>query len=184
MVIGSTITTAATGNDYNTITYCDVRDGATTPTNGIYSRGLTTGTNNNNTISYNNVYNFFRDATGIDSYGIYITTGNNDITIDNNSLYQTVTRTLSCACINSGTAAGSLPIATTTSSGYNFTITNNYIGGSAPLAGGTAWTVTSSNTTLSYYVFQGIRMLTSLTGATSTIQGNIIKNIIDVIYIN
>ncbi len=177
VVIGSTTTTAATGNDYNTITYCDVRDGATTPTNGIYSRGLTTGTNNNNLISYNNVYNFFRDATNIDSYGIYITTGNNDITIDNNSLYQTVTRTLSCACIASGTAAGSIPIATSTASGYNFTITNNYIGGSAPLAAGTAWTVTSSNATLSYYVFQGIRMLTSLTGATSTIQGNTIKNI-------
>ena len=176
LVIGSTTTSAATGNDYNTITYCDVRDGATTPTNGIYSRN-TNGTNNNNLISYNNVYNFFRDATNIDSYGIYITTGNNDITIDNNSLYQTVTRTLSCACIASGTAAGSIPIATTSSSGYNFTITNNYIGGSAPLAAGTAWTVTSSNAILSYYVFQGIRMLTSLTGATSTIQGNTIKNI-------
>ena len=176
VVIGSTTTTAATGNDYNTITYCDVRDGATTPTNGIYSKN-TNGTNNNNLISYNNVYNFFRDATNIDSYGIYITTGNNDITIDNNSLYQTVTRTLSCACIASGTAAGSIPIATTSASGYNFTITNNYIGGSAPLAAGTAWTVTSTNATLSYYVFQGIRMLTSLTGATSTIQGNTIKNI-------
>ena len=177
VVIGSTTTTATTGNDYNTITYCDVRDGATTPTNGIYSKGLTTGTNNNNLISYNNVYNFFRDSSGIDSYGIYITTGSNDFTIDNNSLYQTLTRTLTCGCTNSSTAAGSIPIATSTASGYNFTITNNYIGGSAPLAAGTAWTVTSSNATLSYYVFQGIRMLTSLTGATSTIQGNTIKNI-------
>jgi hypothetical protein len=146
VVIGSTSTTAATGNDYNTITYNDIRDGASFPKCGLYSKGLTTGTNNNNTVSYNNIYNFFTDVIGETSYGIYITTGNNDITIDNNSVYQTSTRTVTANAFNSTTNVVMIGIATTSGAGYNYTVTNNYVGGSAPQAAGTALTVTSADT--------------------------------------
>ncbi len=147
VVIGSTSTTAATGNDYNTITYNDIRDGASLPKCGLYSKGLSTGTNNNNTISYNNIYNFFTDVAGETSYGIYITSGNNDITIDNNSVYQTSTRTVTANAFNSTTGVVMIGIGTTSSSGYNYNVTNNYVGGSAPQAAGTALTVTSAATT-------------------------------------
>ena len=41
-------TTGANGNDRNTIDHCDIRDGATTPRNGIYALGSTTTAAQNN----------------------------------------------------------------------------------------------------------------------------------------
>jgi hypothetical protein len=57
------------GNDSNTIEYCSIGDGITTPTNAIYWNSV--GTDNSNiTISNNNIYNYFSATAS--SNGIFI----------------------------------------------------------------------------------------------------------------
>ena len=177
VVIGSTTTTAATGNDYNTITYCDVRDGLTTPTNCIYSSGPALG-NNNTEISYNNIYNFFSN-TVVDQRGIFLAAGTFDCTVNNNSVFQTSTKTFTVTG-----APGIIGIHINNTLGYNNTISNNYIGGTAPLAdtssylGGSTGSMTYTLTgTVSTHTFQGIRISTSGTLATCPVSNNSIKNI-------
>ena len=160
-------TTGANGNDNNTIDTCDLRDGASTPANAIYSVG-STGTiaqnNSGNTVSNCNIFNFY-SATSFAS-GIQLGNGSTDWTITGNSFYQTATRAaapreLWAIWLNN-------PV-----SGNNFTVTGNFIGGSAPNAGGTAWTTTG---TTAAYLFQGIRLNVGTT-TPSSVQGNTIKNI-------
>ncbi|MHC1736578.1 MAG: fibronectin type III domain-containing protein [Ignavibacteriaceae bacterium] len=167
-VILFSTTTGTNGNDNNTIEYCNVSDANTTPSNLIYSSGTTTTTahfNSGNIIQYNNIYNFYSSSTHT---GIYLTSGNTDWTISNNSLYQTTNRA---------------PVAVTcygiyinnTTSGNNFTVSNNYIGGTAANCGGTAWTV---NSTATAYRFIGIQLAVPSTGTASNIQGNTIQNMV------
>jgi len=129
-------TTGANGNDNNTIDNCDIRDGATTPNNGIFSSGTTTSTatnNSGNTISNNNIFNYFAAAST--SAGVLISSGSTDWTISGNSFYQTATRTSTAAATVYG-----ISIANSTS-GNNFVVSSNFIGGSTASAGGTAWTI-------------------------------------------
>lgn len=158
-------TTGTNGNDNNTIDNCDIYDGTTTPFNGIYSSGTTTSTahnNSNNTISNCNLYNFF-NATGADN-GILISSGNTDWTITGNSLYQTTSRTMTTAATDNG-------ISISNTSGNNFVITNNYIGGGSANCGGSAWTILGSVANR----FRGISLSIGSTTA-SSIQGNTISN--------
>ncbi len=60
----------------NTIDTCDVRDGASTPTNGIYSLGTTTASaqnNSGNTVSNSNIFNFYSSTTA--SSGVRLDSG-------------------------------------------------------------------------------------------------------------
>jgi len=159
-------TTGANGNDNNTLDTCDIRDGATTPANGIYAEGTgaTTAQNNSsNTISNCNVFNFYR-STAVDAAGLKITSGNTDWTLSGNSFYQTVSR--------AGVSATVRAIYLSNTSDNSHTVTGNFIGGTAPNAGGTAWTTTG--TTLPY-IFVGIWLRVGNNTATS-VQGNTIKN--------
>lgn len=167
VVVFST-TTGANGNDNNTIDHCDIRDGASTPANGLYASGTSTTTaqnNSGNTISNCNIFNFY--STGVDAAGIRIESGNTDWTIMDSSFYQTTSRaatnfTVQGISINNST------------SGNNFSISGNYIGGSASGAGSGAWTTTGSSAS---YRFQGIRVAAATTTPTS-IQGNVIANML------
>ena len=138
-VIVFSTTTGTNGNDNNTIDNCDIRDGASTPYNLVYSSGSTTSVataNSNNVISNCNIYNWFY-ASG-DNRGIYLAGGTTDWTITGNSFYQTASRALGSGYITA-------PIyIVNTASGNNFTITNNYVGGSATLGGGGAMTYTGA----------------------------------------
>ena len=173
-VVNFSTTTGANGNDNNTIQYCAIDGGAATtanPTlvavNGIYSSGTTTtnaANNSNNTISNNSIFNYFGAATT--SAGISIQGGNTDWTIDANSFYQTNTRTTTAGLVY----MYGITIANTTS-GNNFTVTNNYIGGNTVNAGGTAWTVTGAYSNR----FNGIGLSVGTTTA-SSVQGNTIAN--------
>jgi len=161
-------TTGANGNDNNTIDTCDIRDGATTPAKAIYavgSTGTTAQNNSGNTVSNCNIFNFYDPTTLV--AGINLDGGNTDWTITGNSFYQTASR---------AAAANQLwPIyCNNPSSGNNFTITGNFIGGSAPSAGGAAWTTTGTSAA---YQFQGIRLNVGTTTA-SSVQGNTIRNIV------
>ncbi len=157
-----------TGNDNNTISYNDIKSGATKVlVAGIYSIGLaTSGTtfnsggniNNNNFIDINN--------PGIASFGINLTTGNTDWTIANNSIYQTSTNTQTTGANYTGINISS--------AGSNFNITGNFIGGSAPLCGGTAWTTTGA--VANRFVGIGLAASGATVSGTNSVQGNTIAN--------
>ncbi|MEO6254118.1 MAG: hypothetical protein ABIO79_12470, partial [Ferruginibacter sp.] len=162
-----------TGNSNNTIDNCELRDGATTPTNLVYCSGNTAdyaSQNNNNTISNNLIHDWFNATATTLSAAINIVSGGSDWTITGNSFYQTATRTFT---MTTATDEGAIAI-TNTLFGTNFTISNNFIGGSAPLCAGTPWTYTASATGLP--VGKMIRLTGSI-GAYSNITGNTIRNI-------
>jgi hypothetical protein len=167
-VVQFSATAGANGNDNNTIDHCDVRDGGSTPVNGIYaagSTGTTAQNNSGNTVSNCNVFNFYSGLTSVDSAGVRLDAGNTDWTITGNSFYQTASR--------AGVAANVRAIYLNNPSGNNFTVTGNFIGGSAPNAGGAAWTTTGT----AAYAFQGIQLNVGTT-TPSSVQGNIISKIV------
>jgi FtsP/CotA-like multicopper oxidase with cupredoxin domain len=116
-------------NSFNTIDHCDITNSGTGYLQmGIYSYSNVGGSNVSNTISNCNISDF---NTASSAYGIYLSYGNSDWTITGNSLYQTASRTLNAATFG---------IYIVSTGGANYTVSNNYIGGSAPNAGGTPWT--------------------------------------------
>ncbi len=163
--------TGVVGNSSNTISYCDIRDRSDAvgfPAYAIYSYGSATASlyNINNSIQNNNIYNFWKD--GDFCGGVYITLGTGSgWNISNNSFYQTATRSSV-----SGVGAGWNIIFVNFTGINNCTVNNNYIGGTAPNCGGTAWTA-ASTTTLQ---FPGIRFYVGVATASSC-EGNTISNI-------
>jgi hypothetical protein len=162
VVVFST-STGTVGNSNNSISDGQIRDGASTPANGIYSSGSTTAVNSNNTITNNSIFNFF--AAGTASNGILLSTASSAWTITNNSFYQTAARTSTA-----GSTHTAITVSNTTNGG--FTISNNTIGGSDATGGGTAWTLGGA--------FGNKLIGISISAATtpvSSIQGNTIANI-------
>ena len=156
-------TGAVTGNDYNTIEYCNIGDGATTPTNSIYSAGLSVAADNsNNTISNCNIFNFFNAA--LSSAGIHIASNSSAWTISNNRFYQTASRTVTTGLTHRA-------VFIVTASGFNYNINNNIIGFAN--AGATGKTIYDSSTA---FLYRGIEMTVGTAG-TSSVQGNIISGI-------
>jgi hypothetical protein len=153
-----------TGNDNNTITNCDITSVSTSAfaTNGISSIGTSSKDNDANTISNCNIYDIFNATTK--SVGISLGLNTASWTITGNSFYQTASRSSSAAVcaieINNKTT------------GNNFTISNNFIGGSTASALGTAsvYTFTGSGN------FSGINIY-GFSGAANVISGNTVKNI-------
>lgn len=162
------LTTGATGNDGNIITNNNIGPaGANFPLQGVLSVGTTTTAAQNNSgdqINNNNIFDFYNSG-GTVANGVSIGAGSTDFTINGNSFYQTASRTMAAS-------SGFISITVANTSGNNFTINNNFIGGSAASAGGTAWTQTGATT----HTFIGIRMSVGTTTA-SNLQGNIVQNI-------
>ena len=157
-------TTGPNGNDNNTIDNCNI-NGTGVNANCIYASGTTaTSAQNNsgNTISNCTIYDFF--VAGSATNGILISSGNTDWTISGNSIYQTATRTYSVGSTHCG-------ININNSTGNNFTVLNNLIGGTQSGAGGTPWTNAGSVASR----FRGISILSGST-IPSNINGNIIRN--------
>ncbi len=158
-------TAATTGNDNILIDHNIIRDRSDAtgnPLNAIYATGTALKMNDNITISNNRIFNFW--AANAATNGINIQTNNSDYTISGNSIYQTASRTQTLAAAHSGITINSTV-------GNNFKVTDNYIGGTAASAGGTAWTVGGAfaNT------FTGINMSVGSTTA-SSVQNNTITN--------
>jgi len=144
-VVFFSTTTGTNGNDNNIIDNNDIDGGAgatAAPTtgvaqNGIYSSGSTTSTAHNNSgniISNNNIFNNF--VNGVTCAGILLSSGNTDWIINDNSIYQTNTRTPT-------TAATVYGIFINNASGNNYNISNNFIGGNSRGLQGT-WSVTGT----------------------------------------
>jgi hypothetical protein len=117
VVFFSTGTT--TGNIGNTISNNNIGPaGMNYPIFGISSTGTSATVVNTETISGNNIYDFF--SAGSASIGINVTaTGNSGWTITNNKLYQTATRVYTTANTHNGIFVGV---------GAGYTISGNTIG--------------------------------------------------------
>lgn len=163
VVLFSTASTAS-GNSNNSISNCDLSDIGTQPNNLVYASNGSTTLNTGNILSNNTFHDWF-SATSV-SAAINVATGNTAWTITNNSFYQTATRTYTTGNTHYGIFINS----TTTNTG-GYTITGNYVGGTAALCGGTAYTM--AGTVANRFV--GIN-ITTTAGGTSSVQGNTIRN--------
>ncbi|MBK7559851.1 MAG: hypothetical protein IPI54_17230 [Chitinophagaceae bacterium] len=118
-----------TGNNYNTITECNIAASATGPArHAIQSASIAAAPNINNTIFGNNISDFFHP--GIFSGGISLGNFNSNWNISNNRFYQTATRITTAV-------AGVTHTGILISSGSNYTITDNIIGFANPAGTGT-----------------------------------------------
>ena len=152
------------GNNNNIVSNCNITNsGGNRSLNALYSNSSTGVVNLANSVLSNKFYDFFN--TGADSYGINLVTGSSNWSIYYNSFYETTSfaplsnHTYYCINVNN-------------TSGTQFNISNNYIGGSAVSCGGIAFTKTSAANN----VFYGIR-ISAGTSVVSYVNGNIIKNI-------
>jgi|GEM_PF-2157732 len=172
--IGAASTTGNNGNDYNTISFSNVHGTAGgTPALGIVASGTATTKaryNDSCTITNCNVYDFF--SATVASTGIKVEIGNNAWSINGNSLYQTATRTYTTANTHRGLWI-TPNVTAVDSTASNFLITNNFIGGSAPSAGGTAYTMAGDigNT------FMGMDLSVGSSVFATSVQNNVIANI-------
>jgi Secretion system C-terminal sorting domain len=166
-------TTETQGNDNNIISYCDISDRSDVtgyPAYAIYSYGTFTTTaryNSGNQILNNNIFNFWKEGDYCGA--IYLTLGTGDNwQISGNSLYQTSPRN------TNGNSDGGWNVIFLNFTGINnCSVTNNYIGGSAPNCGGSPWTASTNAGALQ---LPGIRAFVG-TATQSSIQGNTIANI-------
>ena len=162
VVLGTS--TAATGNNNNLFEYCDFHDGASKPVILFNNNGTSGKLNLDNTISNCNFYDWYMTSN---SRALSIGSNNERTIISGNSFYQTTAVT---GISQSTPAIISLSGSSTSN---DITFSNNYIGGSAPLCGGTPMSLTYQT----YYgVVKAIYVFTGTTAQTS-IQGNTIQNI-------
>jgi hypothetical protein len=163
-VIAFSTSSSGNGNDNNVIDYCNITNsGGNRPVNAIYSLGTSTHENNPNTISNNNIYNFLSSSAS--SNGIYIAAYSSDWVINANSFYETASFVPA-----SGTFTYRA-IRIDNTSGTNFAVSGNYIGGQAALCGSAAWSINAATN----HNFSAISLNVG-TATASTIQNNIIRN--------
>ncbi|RTQ49688.1 T9SS type A sorting domain-containing protein [Hymenobacter gummosus] len=188
-------TTGSTGNDFNTLLGCDVRElgvaPGTVPANAIYSLGTGAASggvpaataNSDNAVQDCNIYNFTAGGVFLSDTG----SGGNWL-ISGNQLYQTATRAAAGirtirVTFGSGHAVRNNHIyqtaGTTASVFYGIVVANgasgvevsgNSIGGAAPGATGAAMAFTG--TAVVYPIFLSVG-----TTAPCSVQGNTIRNI-------
>ncbi len=184
VVLFGNATGLTTGNSNNTIDNCDLRSGATTATNLIYASGNTADYNSSNilnTISNSLIHDWFNASTTGTSInastmsggaGINIAGGASDWTITGNSFYQSATRTFTMIVATTGVDQNAIFVNSPVF-GSNFTISNNYFGGSAASCGGGPWVYTTSTGTPTLRMIS----LITATGAFSNITGNTFANL-------
>jgi hypothetical protein len=143
-------TTGATGNDNVIIDHCNIHPAVAnaTMTMGIYSYSTQASApvpsfNDLCQITNNNIYDIY-GGTALGSTGIGLGGGTDSWTITGNSFFQTASRTpvLTLSIVNRAIFVA--PTNPGTGQGNNFTITGNFIGGTAPSCGGTAMTLNAT----------------------------------------
>jgi hypothetical protein len=164
----STDTVAATGNDNNTVSFCDIGPvGANLPIKAVFGLGTTTTLANYNSgvvIDHNNIFDFF--GTGAVSVsGVHVLGGNDAWTISNNRIYQTAPRTFTATARYAGITLNS------TTTGGAFTVTGNTIGFGA--ANGTGTTTISGGAN----EFRGIDATTTNITTPTVYQNNVVSGI-------
>jgi hypothetical protein len=145
--------TGTLGNSSNTIHLCEIRDrsdAAGVPANAVFSSGSAGAPNGSNTVSGCNIHDWTNAGVLVSSTG-----AGNGWTVNPSSFYQTAARSAALTAIS-------------IQGGSGHSILNNSIGGTAPLAGGSFLSTSST--------FIGIS-LTVGTASPTSVQGNTIKNI-------
>lgn len=138
------------------------------PVNLIYAKGTTGFTNTGINIAGNNIYNFFNPSKS--SYGVRISTNTSDVTISNNSFYET------SSMVQSSTSEVIYsPVYIDNTSGSGFSVNSNYIGGTSQSIGGSNLSIGSSSN-YKNTVLMPIFIRASLS-ATTQVQGNNIGKI-------
>jgi putative cofactor-binding repeat protein len=163
-VIFFSTSSSGNGNDGNIIRYNNITNSAdaSRPINAIYSAGASGYINDGGTVTSNSFYNFFN--RGATSYGIYLSSYSSAWTLMGNNFYET-------ASFIPASTATYYPIRIDNTSGTGFTISGNFIGGTAAGCGGSAWTKTNVNNNAFYGIYLNVG-----TGTASNIQGNTLQN--------
>lgn len=158
----------STGNDNNTIQYCDITSGSSAkPITLIGSFGSSGKTNSGNIIEYNNLFDQF--STGSSGSGIHIGSFSENFVIRNNSFYETIPVTLSSSNFRTH-----INIRGTDANGGH-EISTNYLGGNAPLCAGSAMDLDGSAGP-AQVMYRGIYIEAG--GSTSiSVQNNVVRNI-------
>jgi putative cofactor-binding repeat protein len=151
-------TTGTTGNDNITIDNCHIINGSGgNPYNAIYIDGSSGAENDNLSFINSRIY-------GFTNYGINFRTSaylGGNYTINNNHFY--------CPFISDQDQYSIFSV-NNNNTGHSFTISGNYFGGNTENAGGT-WIKSGGH-------FFGIYLNAGTGGVASSIQGNIIKNVL------
>jgi hypothetical protein len=156
-----------TGNDNNTISYCNIGPAGTNlPSREVFLGGTLTNTNNGNHIINNNLFDYF--SATVSSTGIYVDSGTIDGEFSNNRFYQTSLRTQT-----TGTQHSAIWIANT--SGNNYQVIGNTIG-FANVAGTGLYSISGTGSQPTNTKFFPIYLNVGTTTATS-IQNNTIAGI-------
>ncbi|MBX2975241.1 MAG: T9SS type A sorting domain-containing protein [Ignavibacteriaceae bacterium] len=164
-IIDFSTSSGLTGNNNNTISSNNItRAGENRPNRVISSFGTSGKENTGNTISDNNIFNFL--IHGAASFGIYLRSFTTAWTITGNSFYETASFVPTTANVTYYI----LNIDNT--SGNNFTISDNFIGGSEPECSGSPWTKTNARDNVFYAIYLNLG-----TSTASNVQGNKISNI-------
>ncbi len=172
--IDTTGATTANGNNFITIDNCNI-DGSGVSPNGIIAFGSAAPADNKSvTISNNNIFDYYAAGSGISNYGVLLAGANaisagSTWTISGNSFYQTASRAFNTSVTSPASFISAIGGGFIPAGSYN--ITGNYIGGTAPMAGGSALTITGT----SPFVFSPINLVYGSADAT-TISGNTIAN--------
>ena len=153
---------AINGNSGNRIDNCDLSQDASRPYRVVYSLGTSGYENIKDTVSNCNIYNFFKSNST--SNGIFISSNSSDWTITSNNLYETT------PVVPVG-AYTYYFIRVDNNLGNNFTISDNFIGGTASNHTG-KWTVYAAFG----HAVRGIYLNVGTTTA-STLQNNTIQGI-------
>ncbi|MBK7007416.1 MAG: hypothetical protein IPH36_01585 [Saprospiraceae bacterium] len=154
-------TGTVTGNDNNIVSNCIISNsGANFPVNGICSIGTTSFENSGNSITDNQISNFFN--AGLLTVGVLVGSNNTAWSINNNRIFQTATRTFTTANTHRGIQV---------LSGSGYTINNNTIGYAT--SGGTGYYSLAGTIATRFIAIE----LGVGTAATTNVNSNIIDKI-------
>jgi len=161
-IITFSTTSSGNGNSGNKIDHCNITQDAKNSYNGIFSNGSPGYENKNDTISNCNIYNIFN--TNATSSGIYLYSNTSDWNIKANHFYETT------EVVPSGEYEYYF-IKVNNTTGNNFSISDNVMGGNASDNSGML-TVNAASS----HLLNGIFLHVGTTTA-SSVQNNTIKNI-------
>lgn len=158
-----TIALTGNGNDGNIIEYNNISGNlAARPINTIYSSGTSGHDNSGVIVRNNNIFDFLNND--LSSNGIYLSTNSSNWTVSGNSFYETTSFVPT-------SSSSYYIIRIKDKPGINFSIADNFIGGTLPNCGGSSWVKTNAFDNS----FTGIYLYASQI-TPSNIQNNIIRN--------
>lgn len=149
------------GNDDNVISNNNFTNAGSRLQCAIFSSGTSGKENSGVIISNNNIFDIIT-FNAINAQMVYIASNNSDFQLLSNSFYETT-------YWNSGNT--SYTVININNAGNNYNISNNYIGGSAPLCGGSPWTKGTGGRVGFNCIYMNVG-----TTIPSNIQGNTITN--------